>query len=367
MRNIKVGILGATGLVGQHLIEILEGHPCFKVEALFTRSEKKDMLYYDVVDWSCASRLDPEIAQIKMSSLTDWGAYKGLDLLFSALPSDIAFDIEGELRQRGHRVVSNASAYRMEEEVPLLVPEMNSSALELVELQKKKYNGGFIATNPNCCCIGIALALAPVEKTFGLESLHIVTMQARSGAGIKGLQSSEINANIIPNIEGEEVKIKTELPKIFSRKDLDIKVRVNRVPVIDGHTFNIWFKTKKKTSIKELIKSIKEFKPDCGELYSLSNLSLSNLNDAKQNNIYKVYEDNDFMPQPKIDSMFLKGMGTAIGRIEAVEQGDDIKTSSVEDKFNEFCMTAVSNNIVRGAAGGTLIIAELLKEKDMLK
>ena len=349
MSAIKVGILGATGLVGQHLIEALEGHPYFKTQALFTRPEKKGMLYYDIVDWACDSRLDPKVAELKMSSLEDWDEYKELDLLFSALPSEIALNIEGELRKRGHGVVSNAKSYRMQDDVPLLVPEINSSALELVELQRKKYNGGFIATNPNCCCIGIALAIAPVERSFGIESLHIVTMQARSGAGMKGLKSTEITANVIPNIDDEENKIRTEIPKIFSRPDLKIKSRVNRVSVVDGHTFNIWFKTKNKTSVKEIIKAIKEFKADCSDVPSLTFAANS------QAGIYKVYEEDNFMPQPKIDSKFLNGMGTAIGRIEAVD-----------DPSNEFCMTAVSNNIVRGAAGGTLIIAELLKQRGII-
>jgi aspartate-semialdehyde dehydrogenase len=360
MSLIKVGVLGATGLVGQNLIEILEGHPYFKIKALFARPEKKDMIYYDIVDWAGKKRLDPSVAELRMSSLEDWDAYKGLDLLFSALPSDVALNIEGELRKRGHAVVSNAKSYRMDEEVPLLVPEINSSALELVDMQRKKYNGGFIATNPNCCCIGISLAIAPIERNFGIEALHIVTMQARSGAGINGLRSTEITANVIPNIEDEENKIRLELPKIFSRNDMSIKVRVNRVPVVDGHTFNIWFKTKNKTSVKELTSAIKEFKPDCGEEVP----SLNNVDD--NGGIYKVYEDNKFMPQPKIDSMFLKGMGTAIGRIEAVEQSGEAEASSMDDKFSEFCLTAVSNNIVRGAAGGTLIIAELLRQRGII-
>ncbi|MEI6093474.1 MAG: Asd/ArgC dimerization domain-containing protein, partial [bacterium] len=227
--------------------------------------------------------------------------------------------------------------------VPLLVPEINAEALALIDSQKKKYNGGFIATNPNCCCIGIALAVAPIEKNMGIESLHITTMQARSGAGLKGLSSTEITANVIPNIGEEEDKIHKELPKIFSREDLSIKVRVNRVPVVDGHTFNIWFKTKRKTTVEEIIKTIKNFKPVCGAAPSLSNGT----------SIYNVYENNDFMPQPKIDANFLNGMGTSIGRIESLSE-------------TEFCMTAVSNNAIRGAAGGTLLIAEILKNEQRI-
>lgn len=343
MKKYNVGILGSTGLVGQRLIEALDNHPYFNISKLFTRPEKKGQMYYDVVDWVCGTKLNPQVAEIKLSSIDDMSEYSGLSLIFSALPGDTAEKIEGKLRDHGLGVVSNAKSYRLHEDVPLLVPEINSKALDLVTSQKKKYNGGFIATNPNCCCIGIALAVAPIEKNLGIESLHIVTMQARSGAGLKGLSSTEITANVIPNIGEEEDKIRKELPKIFSRNDLGIKVRVNRVPVVDGHTFNIWLKTKKKTSVKDIIKMINSFKPECGIVPSLS----------KGTSVYNVYENNDFMPQPKIDSTFMNGMGTSIGRIEALSD-------------NEFCMTAVSNNAIRGAAGGTLIIAEILKEKELI-
>ena len=343
MKKINVGILGSTGLVGQHLIEALEDHPYFNVTTLFARPEKKDQFYYDVVDWIGESRLNPKIAEIKLSSIENWDAYKATPLVFSALSADAADKIEGELRKRGVGVVSNARSFRMHDDVPLLVPEINASALELIETQKKKYNGGFIATNPNCCCIGISLAIAPIEKAIGIESLYITTLQARSGAGMKGLSSTEITANVIPNIGNEEDKIHEELPKIFSRNDMGIKVRENRVPVVDGHTFNIWMKTKKKTSVKEIIDVIKKFKPECGMMPSIS----------KGASIYNVYEDNAFMPQPKVDAKFLGGMGTSIGRIEPVSD-------------NEFCLTAVSNNAIRGAAGGTLLIAEILKEKGFI-
>ncbi len=343
MKKYNVGVLGSTGLVGQRIIEALDNHPYFNISRLFTRPEKAGQLYYDVVDWVCATKLNTNVAEIKLSSIDDMSAYEGLNLIFSALPGDTAEKIEGKLREQGFGVVSNAKSYRLHEDVPLLVPEINAEALALIDSQKKKYNGGFIATNPNCCCIGIALAVAPIEKNMGIESLHITTMQARSGAGLKGLSSTEITANVIPNIGEEEDKIHKELPKIFSREDLSIKVRVNRVPVVDGHTFNIWFKTKRKTTVEEIIKTIKNFKPVCGAAPSLSNGT----------SIYNVYENNDFMPQPKIDANFLNGMGTSIGRIESLSE-------------TEFCMTAVSNNAIRGAAGGTLLIAEILKNEQRI-
>ena len=341
-KKIKVGILGCTGLVGQRLIEALSEHPVFEVTALFGRDEKCGKAYYDVVEWVCDSKLNKRIAEVKISSVDNEKACDGIKLFFSALSSDAADVVEAKLRSRGYGVVSNAKSFRMEKEVPLLVPEINAQAIELVAEQKKKYNGGFIATNPNCCVIGITLALAPIEKTLGLESLNIVTMQALSGAGLKGLTNPVAKANVIPNISEEEDKIRQELPKVFSRTDIDVKVRVNRVPVVDGHTFVIWFKTKKASTKQDILKLWQTYKPACGVMPSISTEPM-----------YKVYDADDFMPQPKVDAWYMKGMGTAVGRLEQISS-------------TEFCMTTVSNNIVRGAAGGTIIIAETLSDRGMI-
>lgn len=339
-KKIKVGILGSTGLVGQRLIEQLDKHPNFKIEKLFGRPEKKGELYYDMVNWACETNLPGDVAKMAITSMEDENAYNDVDLFLSALPANVAEKIESRLRAKGFGVVSNAKTHRMDSDVPLMVPEININALELVTEQKKKFSGGFIATNPNCSTIGITLALAPIEKILGVEKIHVATLQARSGAGLSGLTSEEMTANVIPNIDGEEEKIRTELPKIFG-KDIPVKVRVNRVPVINGHTFNIWVTTKKSSTVEELMSLWRNYKPECGQLYSIS-----------KGSIYKLYEEK-FMPQPKVDSLYLGGMGTAIGRVEAVNS-------------NEFCFTAVSNNIVRGAAGGTLLVAEALLEKGMI-
>ncbi len=341
-KKIKVGILGCTGLVGQRLIESLSGHPLFEVTALFGRDEKQGKTYYDVVNWVCESKLDRRIAELKISSVHDNKACEGISLFFSALSADAANTVEADLRGRGYGVVSNAKSFRMEKEVPLLVPEINAQSIELVAEQKKKYNGGFIATNPNCCVIGITLALAPIEKTLGLQGLNIVTMQALSGAGLQGLSNPQAKANVIPNISEEEDKIRQELPKVFSRSDIDIKVRVNRVPVVDGHTFVIWFKTKKASSKQDILKLWETYKPACGVMPSISTEPL-----------YKVYDADNFMPQPKVDASYMKGMGTSVGRLEQISN-------------TEFCVTAVSNNIVRGAAGGTILIAETLYDRGMI-
>jgi aspartate-semialdehyde dehydrogenase len=276
-----------------------------------------------------------------ITSIDDEAAFKDIDVFLSALPASAAEKIESKLRAKGKAVVSNAKTHRMDSDVPLLIPEVNVSVFELVTEQKKKYSGGFIATNPNCSSIGISLALAPIEKELGIERLHIATLQAISGAGLAGLSNTDMAMNVIPNIEGEEAKIVQEIPKIFGRS-IPVKVRVNRVYVVNGHTFNIWVTTKKRSTVSELKTLWKNFKPACGNLYSIS----------KASSIYNIYDD-DFMPRPKIDAGFLNGMGTSIGRVEAISD-------------NEFCLTAVSNNIVRGAAGGTLLVAEALLERGMI-
>ncbi len=220
-KKIKVGILGSTGLVGQRLIEQLDKHPNFKIEKLFGRPEKKGELYYDMVNWACGTNLPGDVAKMAITSMEDENAYNDVDLFLSALPANVAEKIESRLRAKGFGVVSNAKTHRMDSDVPLMVPEININALELVTEQKKKFSGGFIATNPNCSTIGITLALAPIEKILGVEKIHVATLQARSGAGLSGLTSEEMTANVIPNIDGEEEKIRTELPKIFG-KDIPV-------------------------------------------------------------------------------------------------------------------------------------------------
>lgn len=341
-KKIKVGILGCTGLVGQRLIEALTDHPVFELSTLFGRDDKHGKPYYDVVNWVCSSKLDKKVAEKRICSIDDENACKVIELFFSALSAEAADVIEPKLRAKGFGVVSNARSFRMEKDVPLLVPEINANSIELVAEQKKKYDGGFIATNPNCSAIGISLTLAPIQKELGLESINIVTMQAISGAGLKGLTMPEAKLNVIPNIANEEDKILEELPKIFGTNDIDIKVRVNRVNVVDGHTFVIWFKTKKASTKQEVLNLWRTYKPACGIMPSISTDPL-----------YRVYDADDFMPQPKIDAWYMKGMGTAIGRLEQLSD-------------TEFCVTAVSNNIVRGAAGGTLLIAETLQHRGII-
>jgi aspartate-semialdehyde dehydrogenase len=340
-RRVKVGILGCTGLVGQRIIESLNNHPVFEISALYARSEREGQVYGKSTKWVCESLMDENISKMKISSMDNINAYKGVELIFSALPADVATRIEGNLRDLGYGVVSNARSYRMDNEVPLLVPEINANMVELISAQKEKYNGGFIATNPNCSTIGVVLAMGPIEKKFGISNLHIATLQGVSGAGLTGLSAYEAISNVIPNIAGEEEKIRIEIPKIFGRNDLPIRARVNRVAVSDAHTFNIWFETNSHTSVQEIYKTWENYELECGDLPAING------------NIYNLYKDNDMMPQPRLNAWYMNGMGTSIGRLEALSS-------------REFCVTAVSNNTIRGAAGGTKIVAELIYERGLI-
>lgn len=338
MEKKSVGILGARGLVGQRMIEFLKDHPYFEVKKLFSREPNSGKAYFDIVDWKCETPLPENIASIKMSDFSDMEEYISLDFVFSALPWDAAKDIEESLRKRGKKVISNASSHRLDTDVPLFIPEINGNDLSLIDKQMEKYSGGFIATNPNCSVIGILLSIFPIHEKFKITDLNITTMQAISGAGIKAYYDNNLPYNLIPNISGEEEKIKQEIPKVLGKDKINLKVKVNRVSVIDGHTFSIFFKTKEKLSVSEIENVFNEYKPKCGKLSSIPE------------KLYKVYKDDKFMPQAKVCAWEGNGMTTSIGRIEKYSD-------------TEFSITSLSNNIVRGASGGTILIAESICER----
>jgi aspartate-semialdehyde dehydrogenase len=338
MKKKNVGILGARGLVGQRMIEFLKDHPYFEIKKLFSREINAGNPYFDIVDWKCETPLPENIASIKMSDFSDMEEYIGLDFVFSALPADAAKDIEEGLRKRGQKIISNASSHRLDTDVPLLIPEINFSSIDLIKRQMEKYSGGFIATNPNCSVIGILLSIFPIHEKFKITDLSITTMQAISGAGIKAYYDNNLPYNLIPNISGEEEKIKQEIPKVLGKDDINLKVKVNRVSVIDGHMFSIFFKTKEKISISEIETVFNEYEAKCGKLSSIPE------------ELYKVYIDDKFMPQAKSCVWEGRGMTTCIGRIEKYSD-------------TEFSITSLSNNIVRGASGGTILIAESICEK----
>src|ERR1700727_724709 len=222
----KIGILGATGMVGQRFIQLLEHHPWFEVAWLAASDKSSGKSYGDAVKWKLDTALPAHIAKMRVSPATPEDAPK---IIFAALDADIARELEPKFAAAGCAVISNSSAFRMATDVPLVVPEVNADHLALIETQSsRRESGGYLVTNPNCSAIGLVLALKPLEERFGIESLFVSTMQAVSGAGYPGVASLDILGNVVPFIKNEEEKLQEEVGKLLGR------VRGDRIELLDA-------------------------------------------------------------------------------------------------------------------------------------
>src|SRR5215212_6095342 len=246
--RIPVAVLGATGSVGQRFIQLLESHPWFRLSEVVASERSAGRSYGEAADWRLETLMPANAAALTVKNLGD-----ELDarLLFSGLDSSVAGEAEDLYADRGCVVVSNSRNHRMDPDVPLLIPELNVDHLGAVERQRKRRGGkGYIVTNPNCSTVGLAMAIAPIERRWGIDAMHVTTMQAISGAGYAGVASYAILDNVIPYIGGEEEKIETEPRKIlgtwdgkqYASADFRISAQVNRVPTIDGHLMTISLK-----------------------------------------------------------------------------------------------------------------------------
>ncbi len=344
--KIPVGILGATGSVGQKFIELLSNHPWFKITDVAASERSADKKYKDAVNWILSSPLPENIAELVVKKCEP---NLNCKIVFSGLDSSIAGEVETDFANAGYIVVSNSKNHRMDKDVPLLVPEINSDHLELV--RKQNYNGGFIVTNPNCSTIGMVLALKPLHDAFGIEAVNVVTMQALSGAGYPGVSSLDSLDNVIPFISGEESKLELEPMKILGslnnhsikETEINISAQCNRVAVVDGHLECVQVKLKNKATREEIISAWENF---TGEPQKLD------LPTAPKKPIHYFTENN--YPQPRIHRNIDKGMAASVGRLR-------------EDKFFDFKFVVLSHNTVRGAAGGAILCAELLKAKGFLR
>lgn len=344
--KIPVGVLGATGSVGQKFIELLSNHPWFEVAEVAASERSAGNLYKDAVNWILSSPIPERIANLKVKNCVP-----DLDskIVFSGLDSSVAGEIESEFAKKGYIVVSNSKNHRMDKDVPLLVPEINPSHLELIKFQN--YNGGCIVTNPNCSTIGLVLALKPLHDNFGLEMVNVVTMQALSGAGYPGVSSLDIVDNVIPFISGEEGKLESEPLKILGdlnlheivNTDIKISAQCNRVAVLDGHLECVQVKLINKASEKDLIDAWNNFSSEPQKL---------NLPTAPLKPIYYFTEDK--YPQPKIHRNLDKGMAISVGRLR-------------KDPLLDYKFIVLSHNTVRGAAGGAILCAELMISKGYIK
>ena len=236
--RVPVAVLGATGIVGQRLVRMLDGHPSLQLASVAASGRRAGERYGDAVRWSLGGDPPAEAADLPLRVATDPPECR---VVLSALPSGVARELEPALAEAGHIVSTNASAHRLRADVPLLVPEVNPQALTLTATQPWSERGGRLVANPNCVVAGLALALAPLQDAFGIEAATVVTLQAVTGAGLTGVGSVQIEGNAIPWIPGEEEKIEPELNKILGT-EIAVAVSVNRVPVLDGHTANVFLK-----------------------------------------------------------------------------------------------------------------------------
>lgn len=337
----KIGILGATGMVGQRFIQLLENHPWFEVAWLAASDRSSGKLYGEAVKWKLDTPLPDRIAAMPVSPASPEGAPK---VIFAALDADIARDMEPKFAAAGCAVISNSSAFRMQEDVPLVIPEVNADHLPILENQSwHKESGGYIVTNPNCSAIGLVLVLKPLVERFGIDSIFVSTMQAVSGAGYPGVPSMDILGNVVPYIKNEEEKMEAETLRLLgSRADklvtplaAKMTAHCNRVPVEDGHTESVSIKLTKKATREEILEAWREFTPLAGR----------DLPTAPAQPVEFIAADD--RPQPRLDKNRGAGMTASVGRLRPC--------GLLDWKF-----TVLSHNTVRGAAGAALLNAELL-------
>jgi aspartate-semialdehyde dehydrogenase len=347
-KKIPVGILGATGMVGQRFIQLLEKHPWFEVSWLAASERSAGLCYGQAAKWKLSTELPEHVAQMKIAPADPDAAPR---VIFAALDASAAAEIEPRFSAAGCAVVTNSSAFRMHDDVPLVVPEVNADHLKLLESQKSyKANRGFIVTNPNCSAIGLVMALAPLARQFGIENVFVATMQAVSGAGYPGVASLDILGNVIPYIAKEEEKLEAETRKLLGKLDggkvkhgeFGIAAHCNRVAVEDGHTESVSVKLLRSARADEVVQSWIGFRSVPQEL---------GLPSAPQEPLF--YDSAPDRPQPRLDVNRGRGMTASIGRLRPC--------SLLDWKF-----TVLSHNTIRGAAGAALLNAELLSVQGYL-
>jgi len=348
MDKIPVGILGATGAVGQRFVQLLADHPWFEITALTGSERTTGGKYRDVCRWV----LDGDIpAAIGEMIVRESDSSLPAKILFSALPTQAAKALEPDLAAVGFIVCSNASAYRQEPDVPLIIPEVNGDHLGLLERQQENRGwNGLLVTSPNCTATGLVMALKPLHQAFGVQQLFATTMQAVSGAGYPGVPYLDIIDNIIPNIPGEAEKIGQETQLLLGRFEdgerlpagIGFSIQTNRVPVFDGHTVNMSIKFDKRPTPEEAIQVLSDYRGLEGT---------ANLPSAPDHPILVRLEPD--RPQPRRDRDSNQGMSVTVGSIRPCPLLD-------------LRMISVVHNTLRGAASGSILNAELLVSKGYL-
>lgn len=349
MSQISVAVLGATGSVGQRFISLLDGHPLFKVVALAASDRSAGQQYVKACHWILTDPM-PDWARemvVVPCSPSDVQA----QIVFSALPADQAKEIEPQFAQAGMAVCSNASSYRRDADVPLLLPEINADHIGLVRAQRQVRGwSGCIMTNPNCTSTGLAVALKALQDSFGLKRVFAVSLQALSGAGYPGVSSLDIIDNVIPNIGGEEEKVEWESRKMLGKMspggiemaEVKISAHTNRVAVTDGHLVCASVELGQEVSPEAAIQALRDYQAPAAS---------RDLPSAPRPVI--VVREEAYRPQPRLDRMTGKGMTTVVGRVRP-------------DPLLHLKFAVLSHNTIRGAAGGSIYNAELLVAENLL-
>lgn len=346
-RQIEVGVLGATGMVGQQFIKLLAGHPWFKTTWLGASERSEGRSYAEAMKWRLSTPPPSDVLPMRVEACTPGN---GPRIMFSALDANAAKDIEPLFAAAGHIVVSNARSFRMDPTVPLVIPEVNGDHLPLITRQRREKGWkGAIVTNPNCSTVVMSVVLAPLRQ-FGLSRVMVTTLQAVSGAGYPGVASLDILGNVVPHISGEEEKMESETQKILGTIDresvtphpLTVSATTTRVPVIDGHTESISIEFEQRRTPEEVRAALDAFRGRPQEL---------RLPSAPPVPI--VCTDAADRPQPRLDVERDNGMAVTVGRIRPC-------------KVLHVKLVALGHNTVRGAAGAAILNAELMVAEGML-
>jgi aspartate-semialdehyde dehydrogenase len=342
-KKFKVGILGATGVVGQRFIQLLEDHPQFEVSALAASDRSQRKTYAEACTWRLPGEMPDRVKKITVEAPSP---PLDCDFAFSSLPGDVAAEAEENFARAGYPVISNSSSHRMSADVPLLIPEVNPEHAALIDAQRSNrgYDRGFIVTNPNCSAIVIVMALAPLHAKFGVTSCVVTTMQALSGAGYPGVPSLDATDNVIPFIGGEEEKIEAETLKLLGRfrtgqvdrAEIKVSAQCNRVNVSDGHMASIRVKLSQSASLDQVREVLASFTSVPQEL---------KLHSAPAKPI--IVRDELDRPQPRLDRDAGNGMSVTVGRV-------------MKDNVFDYRFVALGHNTIRGAAGAAILNAELL-------
>jgi len=350
-QKIRVGILGATGAVGQRFVQLLADHPWFEIAVLTASDRSVGKRYADAAKWLLRGGMPKAVEDMTLVPTEPAAIGPDVRLLFSALPGSAAGEVEADLAAAGFAVCSNASAHRMDPDVPLLIPDVNPEHIALIPVQQKARGWrGFIVTNPNCTTTHLVCALKPLHDAFGLAAVNVVSMQALSGAGYPGVSALDILDNVIPFIPGEEGKLESEPQKLLgivadgtiAPADFVVSAQANRVAVRNGHLEAVSVKLKRSATIAEVAAALTGYR---GEPQRLG------LPSAPDPAI--ILHTADDRPQPRLDRLAGAGMATSVGRLRP-------------DPIFDYKFIVLGHNTIRGAAGGAILNAELLVSRGVV-